>query len=195
MQSSPSLALSAVVILGLWMSTVGCGTRKAHQSAAPANLPLTTIRGPERDEMTRPTPAVGQSDQLPSDRDLRELIETDREFSRTSASQGAAEAFYRFCAEEATLLPQGEPPAAGRDSIRAALEELSGLTMTWEPGNAVIAGSRDIGCTWGFYQVAAQELDGSKYVRHGKYVSIWRKEASGDWRVILAIANQTPPPE
>lgn len=195
MQSFPSLALSAVVTLSLWLSTVGCGTRKARESTAPGNLPLTTIRGPKKDDFTRPTPAVEKSARLPADRDLRELVETDREFSRTSANLGAAEAFSRFCAEDATLLPHGEPPAVGRDSIRAALEELSGVTMTWEPGKATIAGSKDIGWTWGFYQVSAQELDGSQYVRHGKYVSIWRKQPDGKWRVVLNVANQSPPPE
>ena len=32
-------------------------------------------------------------------------------------------------------------------------------------------------------------------VRHGKYVTIWKKQADGSWKFVVDIGNPSSPPE
>jgi ketosteroid isomerase-like protein len=67
-------------------------------------------------------------------------------------------------------------------------------SLSWEPDRVEMSQSGDLGYTYGRYQSRRKSSNGSTVVRTGKYVSIWRKEKDGRWRVALDIGSPDPSP-
>ncbi len=107
------------------------------------------------------------------------------------------ERFLAFWAEDGATFPGGAPIAVGRSAARAQWEGLladSASTMTWSPVRAEIAGSGDLGYTYGTYEIV-RRVDGREVSRRtGKYLTVWRREKDGVWRVAADIGSADPPP-
>lgn len=126
--------------------------------------------------------------------DTNALLETDRAFAQYSRDHDAAEAFQRYLMPEAIQLPDGGVPIRGRDTIFTRMKKSSAsYTMTWEPEEAAVAASGELGYTWGFYRVTFQSASGDTNQSEGKYLNVWRKNAEGNWRVLIDMGNENPP--
>ncbi len=131
--------------------------------------------------------------------DLKEetnrLLETDRAFSQQSAAQGSAAAFRAYLEPGAVELPDQAEPIAGRDMICREMEGYRpGTKLVWEPKAAEVAAGGDFGYSWGTYIVSFRNQNDSLVVHYGKYLSVWRKQKDGGWRVVVDMGNRTPPP-
>ena len=122
------------------------------------------------------------------------LLDVDRAFAQLAAEKGAADAFYTYAAEDATLLPAGELPVKGREAIRIQVATSTPGQLKWEPQGAEIASDGNLGYTWGYYEHREAGPDGHAVVSHGKYVTIWRRTPDGLWKFALDIGNPGPPP-
>lgn len=132
---------------------------------------------------------------------LEELFAVDRAFSARSGEIGAGAAFVEFASEEVRAFPGGRVPLKGKE----ALAEWTGgwspeRAIAWEPEEAFVSASGDFGYTWGYATFTRPneddgDEDGGKTVTHGKYVTIWRREADGEWKWIADLGNSAPPPE
>ncbi len=125
------------------------------------------------------------------------LLKADREFARATAEKGV-EGFAAFLAEDVVLLNGGAPIIYGR---QGAIDMWSGLltdpgaSITWEPTMAVLAESGELGYTVGQYIMILTGENGERSVEKGKYVTIWRKQADGSWKVVLDGGNPDGPAE
>jgi ketosteroid isomerase-like protein len=89
-----------------------------------------------------------------------------------------------------------EPLIQGRQTIRAHLESGPvGAVLVWTPLQADVSRSRDLGYTFGTYELRIPGTNGPPTVRHGKYVSIWKRQADGSWKIVVDTGNPNPPPE
>ncbi len=61
----------------------------------------------------------------------------------------------------------------------------SSLILTWKPEKAIIAGSGELGYTYGFWTFVAQN-DTSR----GTYMTVWKKNANGQWKYIADTGNE-----
>ena len=61
----------------------------------------------------------------------------------------------------------------------------AGSALSWTPVNAFGAKSGDMGVTTGDWTFTAP---GIKDI-HGRYVTVWRKDASGHWKGLIDIGN------
>jgi ketosteroid isomerase-like protein len=122
------------------------------------------------------------------------LLQTDLAFSRLCEEKGAAAAFYEFLTPEATSLPPGEFPIKGREAIRVHWSAGPQGALTWKPATAQVARSGELGYTWGTYEFSVSGPDGRPQISYGKYVTIWKKQADGSWKVLLDTGNSSPPP-
>jgi len=124
------------------------------------------------------------------DQELQSLVETERAFSRHSVENGMRDAFLTYLAEESIVF---EPrPVNGRE-VHAGREESPG-TLVWWPVWAEISSSGDMGYTtgpWEFRRV----VEGDTAVGYGHYVSVWRKQPDGTWRVAIDAGNAYGKPE
>ena len=123
--------------------------------------------------------------------DPEELMEADRDFARRVAEGGLAEWGESF-ADDAVLLPRDGPNVRGRAGIRdfmAAAFDTPGFRLSWVPEGAAIAESGDLGYTWGSFEQQLPGAGGALVTTRGKYVTIWRREADGTWKVTLDMGN------
>ena len=124
-----------------------------------------------------------------------ELLETDAAFAQKSLEVGAAEAFHLYFADDATQFPSGANPRFGRDSIYARMKSSRvAYVLRWTPRAADIALGGDLGYTWGTSSFTWKDDHDSMHVEYGKYVSVWKRQADGQWKVVIDIGNDNPPP-
>lgn len=124
------------------------------------------------------------------------LLQADSEFDRSVAEKGV-DAWVSTFAEDGIMFRAGEV-VRGRAAIRELMAPAfatPGFSLRWKPVRAEIAASSDLGYTYGTYESISVEPDGSRQVRTGMYVTIWKKQADGSWKVVVDLGSSTPPPE
>ncbi len=115
-------------------------------------------------------------------------MDVDLAFSALSIDSGMNYAFETYCAEDGLLLRQGSMPLVGVGAISDTLAKTDDSTfeLSWEPLDAKVASSGDLGYTYGIYTLSLKGMDMNK---KGTYVSIWIKE-HGEWKFVLDTGNE-----
>ncbi len=122
-------------------------------------------------------------------RENRELLDTDAAFAQASLDIGQARAFRRYADQHAVVLAGGDPDfLIGRQAI---YESRQGATseLSWTPLFAGVGRFGDLGFTVGSFQNVLPTG-----TRFGKYLTIWRKQKSGNWRFVQDGGSSSPPP-
>ena len=120
------------------------------------------------------------------------LLAADRAFAQMSVEQGAVAAFYAYLAEGAMQMPDGSLPITGRDAIHASMAAGPAYALEWTPINGSVALSGDLGWTWGNYVARFTGPEGEPVESHGKYLNVWARDATGDWKVLVDMGNKNP---
>lgn len=120
------------------------------------------------------------------------LMDVDRDFSRMSEQMGVNKAFLFYAADDAVLLRPNNPPIVGKNTMKEKFfsRSDSGFTLTWQPLYADVAKSGELGYTFGIYEFKALDKDGNTVSENGTYVSIWKKDKSGNWKFVLDTGNE-----
>ena len=124
-----------------------------------------------------------------ADRDPNILMQADRAFAKATAERGV-DGWMEFMAPNAVDL-SGEV-RVGPEQIRAGMTQqfkLPGIKMTWAPTKAEFLGSGDVGFTVGRYEVSFTGDDGKPAGRRGTYLTTWRKQKDGSWKVASDIGS------
>ena len=112
------------------------------------------------------------------------LLKADRAFARDTAVK-RLEGWMAYMAEDAVLF--SDKPVVGTDAIRAFyLPAFADQTfiLSWQPTRAEMFRSGDTGYTTGRYELHAKDGKGNQVVRHGSYLTVWKKQSDGSWKVI-----------
>lgn len=118
------------------------------------------------------------------------LLQADKDFAKAAAARGAG-GFLSFFAGDAAILPKNGAPITGLDRLGAAFRETwaqPGYSLQWTPLKAELAKSGEIGYTYGTYE-RRRMVDGKPVTETGKYVTIWRRQRDGKWKVIVDMGN------
>lgn len=118
--------------------------------------------------------------------DPQVLIDADVAFSDYSVQHGLQAAFVEFAHDSVVLLKNNQMPIIGKQNLIKSYEGRndSNLSLTWEPAKAIIAESGELGYTYGFWTFVAQSD-----TTHGTYLTIWKKNANGQWKYIADTGN------
>ena len=122
------------------------------------------------------------------------LMQTSREWSQVAQGRDV-ERILAYWADDAVIISPGEPERRGKAAIRAYLEQsmaVPGFTVSWEPLEAHIAQSGELGYLLERTQVTVNGPEGRPLTQQFRAVTVWRKEADGAWRNILDISNAPP---
>lgn len=101
-------------------------------------------------------------------------------------------AFIGFTDPDFTFYPPNAPFMSDKKQMIKywdAIVKTPGLELVWGPDGAVVAKSGDLGYTYGRYRLTTKSKDGSPTVAKGKYVTVLRKQESGEWRPLVDIFN------
>ena len=121
--------------------------------------------------------------------ELGSLVDAERAFSRASAAKGIRDAFLEYLADDAIIF-RPHPLEARKWYLERPAT--SGV-LTWEPIFAEVSRGGDLGYTtgpWEFRQGDANQQPNA----YGHYVSVWRKQPNGLWRVVIDLGTVHPRP-
>jgi ketosteroid isomerase-like protein len=124
------------------------------------------------------------------------MLQADRDFDKATAEKGV-DGWVSFFDESGMMFPDGRDIVKGRGAVRdlmAAAFARPGYSLRWKPAGVEVARSGDLGYTWGHAVIRAQDQQGKPVTRYSKYVTIWKKQADGSWKVAVDIGTSSPAP-
>jgi ketosteroid isomerase-like protein len=120
------------------------------------------------------------------------LFDLEARFAKDVLDRGGA-AFADWVAEDGVLLGNGQAPLVGRVAIaKSANWDPKVYQLTWTPSDAVMGPSGDIGYTWGHFEGHSKDVNGNPVITSGRFVTIWRKQPDGNWKVVLDVGSNEP---
>jgi ketosteroid isomerase-like protein len=184
------LVAAATLVPACTSITTGRKGKPVENTASvPVAAPTNAVTTPKPELVTAPAPVA-----LDLDAERNSLLEADLSFSRRSEEKGAAQAFYEFLAPDGVTLSAGEPPIRGREAIKVHFAVGPQGFFTWQPIAADVSGSGDIGYSWGTANFQTKGPDDKPRIVYSKYVTVWRKQNNGRWKVVLFSTSPSPPP-
>ena len=159
---------------------------------------LAVIAGSRAMQAQLPEPGVASSAPNPlTDSTVKPgkmvLFDLDARFAKDVLARGGA-AFADWFAGDGVALNNGQAPLIGKVAIgKSANWSPKDYELTWTPTDAMMGPSGDMGYTWGHYEGRSKDANGNPVLTSGRYITMWRKEPDGNWKVVLdAGANDAP---
>ncbi len=121
------------------------------------------------------------------------LFKLEAEFAHAVAERGHA-AFLSYFAEDGVEVQDGGG-IASYDEIAKEPAWPDGTSLTWTPVKADMATSGDLGYTYGNFVYKSKDKDGKIVAHYGKYMSVWKKQKDGSWKVVVDMGNSSPEPK
>jgi len=122
------------------------------------------------------------------DKALESLANAERAFAATSVKKGFHQAFVEHLAEDGIVFA---PTPTNGKKLHAEAPE-SNAVLNWYPAYADISASLDWGYTTGPYEFKANPED-AKPAGAGFYLSVWKKQPDGQWKVAVDMGNSFSP--
>jgi len=120
------------------------------------------------------------------------LYDLEARFAKDVAARGGA-AFADWFAEDGVALGNGAAPKIGKIAIAKSAAWLpTDYQLTWTPTDAMMGPSGDMGYTWGHYEGRGKDAHGTPVLTSGRYITMWRKEPDGKWKVVLDAGANEP---
>ncbi len=123
------------------------------------------------------------------------IREADAAWSKAAAAKDV-EAYVGFLAEDASVFPPNEPMQTGREAIGKSASEMMaspGLALSWQASKVEVSRGGDLAYSTGTYEVTMNDPKGKPVTDRGKYVTVWKKQTDGAWKVVADIYNSDLP--
>ena len=131
---------------------------------------------------------VGCTPRIDVEQERTALMSTDREWSQATTDPDRFASYY---APDASFYASGMPLVKGQAGIRGVIGQLMslpGFALTVSATDTQVSAAGDIGYITGTY-----ELKLESGVEKGKYVTVWKKQPDGRWRIFRDIGNTDQP--
>lgn len=120
------------------------------------------------------------------------LFSLDAKFAKDVLERGGA-AFADWFAGDGVALNNGQAPLIGLVAItKSANWDPKVYQLTWTPTDAQMGPSGDMGYTWGHFEGHSKDAAGNPVTTSGRYITVWRKQADGSWKVALDAGANEP---
>lgn len=126
-----------------------------------------------------------------SDKDLQSLVDAERTFSRMAKEKNTRDAFIAFFNDDVITSAPGKGPIKGKKHLEE--QPPNETWLYWYPVYSDIAASGDFGYNTGPWEFRPKRTDETP-VAFGEFVSIWKKNAQGEWKVAvdIGISHKAP---
>ena len=120
------------------------------------------------------------------------LFDLEARFAKDVLERGGA-GFAAWFADDGVALGNGQAPVIGRVAIaKSANWSPKDYQLTWTPTDAQMSPSGDMGYTWGHFEGHSKDANGNPVTTTGRYMTIWRKQKDGSWKVVLDAGANEP---
>jgi ketosteroid isomerase-like protein len=181
----------------------------SHSARLSARLLKTILAGvltgalcaafPCRAQQTSPDSLAGSLSQPPASDPLLTstvqpgtafLFSLERRFA-AAVAQGGGAAFASYFDPDGMTMANRQNPLIGQAAIAAhATWSPTAYQLTWTPEGGELSPSGDMGYTWGQYEGRSTT---SAAVESGRYMTVWKKEPDGSWKIVMDTSNEDPP--
>jgi ketosteroid isomerase-like protein len=119
------------------------------------------------------------------------LTQAELDFAAATAARGVDGWVNAFAPDGMSLDAKGTV-VRGHAAIREAMTPvLAKVKIVWKPTVVDVAPSGEMGFTYGLYQVLAPDAAGKPSVAsHGAYMTVWRRQADGSWKVVADMGSK-----
>jgi hypothetical protein len=93
---------------------------------------------------------------------------------------------------EPTGAPSSAPNPFSDPTVKSAKWSPKEYLLTWTPTDAAMGPSGDMGYTWGHFEGSSKDANGNPVTTSGRYMTIWRKQPDGSWKVVLDAGANEP---
>jgi ketosteroid isomerase-like protein len=127
--------------------------------------------------------------------DEQAIRERDIAWSKVGAAKDL-EGVLAFFTDDASELPPNAPIATGKEARRKVWSEYfatPGFAFNWQPTKVEASRGGDLGYSMGTYELTMHDPTGKPVIDRGKYVTVWKKQADGTWKVVADIFNSDLP--
>ncbi len=95
-----------------------------------------------------------------------------------------------FLDDQASMLVPNAPIAIGKQAIAKVIaSDFAQGNSTWHPDKASVARSGELGYTSGTTTLSFKDASGKTMSDKGKYLTVWKKQADGTWKVLFDMFN------
>ena len=129
-----------------------------------------------------------QKNELPQA--LIQMVEAERAFAARALVVGWKAAFLEYFADSAIGFDNGQAGLA-RDQVAANPDPPADHRLIWEPRHGDVAASGELGYLTGPVRSILPSRDSGR-PRHSTYTSVWKRERSGVFKVVIDVGVNTP---
>jgi ketosteroid isomerase-like protein len=123
---------------------------------------------------------------------LQSMADTERAFAEACTRKGIRDSFLEYFADDAIAF--NPAPISAKDRLRARpARPFSEAELRWEPRLGDVAANGELGWLTG-PSTFIDHTSKDARPQAGNYLSVWRREADGSWRVIIDVGSQPPNP-
>jgi len=122
------------------------------------------------------------------------LVDAEHAFAKMAAERGVRDSFLFWFRQDAIEFgPKG--PHNARKALLAAKPPKTKPTakLAWDPICADVASSGDLGYTFGPAELKSKSDDKVIPGTSEIYLTVWKREGNGPWRVLADIGDDNPP--
>jgi len=120
------------------------------------------------------------------------LFDLEKKFAADVLKNGG-KAYAAWFAEDGVEIPDKKAPVVGRAALEAMAQwDPRTYQLSWTPQGGMMLPSNNSGYTWGHYEARATDAFGKVTVTTGRFISLWKKQSDGSWKVALDTSNEEP---
>jgi ketosteroid isomerase-like protein len=119
---------------------------------------------------------------------VQTLMKLDEQFCRDFAARGV-DGWMSWFAEDAVVFRPDGPVIRTKAEATAHYRKVfppGQNSLRWKPLGGMISSASDLGFTYGTWESKG---------RTGKYLTTWKKQKDGSWKIVADIGNPDEPPK
>jgi len=123
---------------------------------------------------------------------LESMVDAERAFAKTAIEKGIRDSFLEYFDEQAIAFTPTPVSATARLRSRPA-RPFTDYELRWEPRTGDVAASGELGWLTG-PSTFIDHTTATPTPQYGNYLSVWRRQSRGPWRVFIDIGSNPPRP-
>jgi ketosteroid isomerase-like protein len=128
------------------------------------------------------------------DSERQAIAKAESDFEKARAEKGL-EGWLSYFADETADFVRGAPFTFTKEEMRTHLQKSFDPAdqLTWKPVKIDVADSGDLAYSLGTWQLKGKNPKGEDVTQTGKYLTVWRKQKDGSWKVVADTGMVDPP--
>lgn len=126
---------------------------------------------------------------------VQHAIETANQNAIAAVLRGDAAGMIENYAAEAVVMMPNEQPWVGKQAVQAGMtkfvEQMAVKDGGFKTENVMVSG--DLAVETGSYEWTLQPKQGKEFHDAGKYLTVWRLQPDGSWKIVRDINNTNLP--